>query len=79
MPFLAAGAIAITGGVAREHGWPKEGLRALVATIILVVLTSATADTKIAPLVRAIGLLTVMIAIIAAVPAFNTPTSKKGK
>lgn len=77
LPYLAAGTIAITGGVARERGWPKEGLRALVATAILVIIASATADTKIAPLVRALGLLTVMIAVIAAVPAFNT--TKKGK
>lgn len=78
LPYLAAGAVAITGGVAREHGWPKEGLRALVATAILVIVASASTDTKVAPLVRALGLLALMISVIAAVPAFNT-TSKKGK
>lgn len=79
LPYLAAGAISITGGVARTHGWPPEGLRALVATIILVVITSATAETRIAPLVKAFGFLVVLVAIIAAVPAFNTHKSTKGK
>jgi len=77
MPYLAAGTIAIVGGVRREKKWPKEGLRALVATIILVIIASATTDTKLAPLVRAVGLLTVLIAVIAAVPAFNTTSGKK--
>lgn len=75
LPYLAAGTVAIVGGVAREKAWPREGLRALVATAIVVIITSASADTKIAPLVRAFGLLVLMIAVIAAVPAFSTPKS----
>ena len=66
MPFLAAGTVAIIGGIRREHGWPHNGLTALIGTIVLVIVASATAGSKIAPLVRAIGLLLLMAAVMAA-------------
>jgi peptidoglycan/LPS O-acetylase OafA/YrhL len=75
MPFLAAGLVSLAGGTARERGFPNEGMTAVIGTVALVIVASATADSPIAPLVRAIGLLLLMAAIMAAVPAFT----KKGK
>ncbi|HJY05895.1 MAG TPA: hypothetical protein VJ323_06235 [Bryobacteraceae bacterium] len=71
MPFLAAGAVALAGGVARERSFPKEGMSAVIGTVALVIISSATADTPIAPLVRALGLLFLMVAVMAAVPALT--------
>ena len=74
MPYLAAGAVALTGGVAREKHFPKAGMSAVVGTVVLVIIASATAGTRIAPLVRAIGLVLLMAAIFAA-----SKTLKAGK
>lgn len=69
LPYLAAGAIAITGGVIRDHGWPSDWVRSLIGTLVLVLAASATAGTKIGPLVHAVGLLLTLAAIMAAVRA----------
>lgn len=74
MPFLAAGGVALAGGVAKSGGLPKNTLSAVVGTVALVIVASATADTPIAPVVRAIGLLLLLAAVMASVPAF---TAKK--
>lgn len=71
MPFFAAGAVAIAGGVKREGGFPKQGIPAVVGTIGLVIVASATAGTSVAPLVRAIGLLLLMAAVMSAVRSSN--------
>ncbi len=75
MPYLAAGATAIAGGAIREKAWPQEGAKAALGTLVLVIFVSATAGTKIAPLVRAIGLLLLLTSVMATVNA----TRKKGK
>lgn len=67
LPFLAAGAVAIVGGVIREKHWPANGSKALIGTVALVVASSATTGTRIAPLVHAIGLLLLLTAVMAAV------------
>lgn len=69
MPYLAAGAIAVGGGAIKNHGWPANTLTAVIGTVALVILASATSDTKLAPLVRAVGLLLVLSAFIAATSA----------
>jgi len=74
MPYLAAGSVAIVGGIAREGAWPASGLNAVVGTTLLVIAASATSETAMAPLVRAIGLLLLMASVMAAVPGF---TAKK--
>jgi len=76
MPYLAAGAVSIIGGTAREGHFPSHGLNSVVGTVVLVIAASATSDTKIAPLVRAIGLLLLMTSVMAAVPSL---TKKKVK
>lgn len=67
IPFLAAGAVSILGGVIREKHWPQNGNKAVIGTVALVVASSATAGTRVAPLVHAIGLLLLLTAIMAAV------------
>lgn len=67
IPYLAAGAVSIIGGAARDKQWPKDATRALIGTIAAVLLASASADTKLAPLVHAIGLLVLLAATMAAI------------
>lgn len=70
-PFLAAGAVALVGGAKREGRFPAKGLPAVVGTVALVVVASATAGSSLAPAVRAIGLLILLAAVMAAAPAFT--------
>lgn len=79
MPYLAAGTIALAGGFVRERTWPSEGTGALIGTIVLVIVASASAETRAAPLVRAFGLLLLMISVFMAVPAFQSAQFKKAK
>ena len=76
LPYLAAGAVAIIGGTRREGHFPAKGLNAVVGTTILVVAASATANTRVAPLVHAVGLLVLMAAIYGATRAYQTPKAK---
>ncbi len=69
MPYLAAGAVSIIGGAIREKGWPKDTTWSLIGTVVLVVVASATATTRFAPLVRAIGFLLLLASVMAAVRA----------
>lgn len=76
MPYLAAGGVAIVGGAIRDGRWPSEGPQAALGTLVAVVVASATADTVIAPLVRAFGLLVLLVAVMSAVRA--AANKKKG-
>jgi peptidoglycan/LPS O-acetylase OafA/YrhL len=76
-PFLAAGAVTIVGGAIREKRWPSNSTKAIIGTVTLVIVASATGNTKVAPLVQAIGLLFLLAAVLATVKAVNK--SKKGK
>lgn len=66
-PYLAAGAVSIAGAAKHEKAWPKEAPRAIIGTVALVIIASATSDTPLAPLVHAIGLLVLLIAVMTAV------------
>lgn len=78
MPYLAAGAVALVGGVAKEKHFPKAGLPAVIGTVVLVIVASATAGTRVAPLVRAIGTLLLMAAIFAATKAIQKAKTNHG-
>jgi hypothetical protein len=71
LPFIAAGTIAIIGGTIRDKGVPKDAPRAVIGTVVLVLVASTTDGTKLAPLVHALGLLLVLGTTIAAVNAYN--------
>jgi dolichol kinase len=76
LPFLAAGAVAVTGGAIREHHWPANANRAVIGTVVLTVVASATASSRFAPLVHAVGLLLLLTAVMAT--ATSIQNSKKG-
>ena len=65
-PFLAAGAISLVGGVLAEKGFPANGVKSVMGTVVLVLVASSTANTSIAPLFHAVGMLLVLGAIIGA-------------
>lgn len=67
IPYLAAGAVTIVGATVKEKGWPKDSGRAIIGTVALTVLASASTGTRLAPLVHAFGLLTLLVAAMAAV------------
>lgn len=69
LPYLGAGALSIAGGVIATGKWPTNSLKVIIATVTLVLFASATADTKIAPVVRAIGILFFIAALFGTVRA----------
>lgn len=77
MPYLAAGAIAIGGGAIKSGGWPTNTLHAVIGTVALVIVASATSGTRIAPLVRAVGMLLLLAAGMAAINATIQAKKKK--
>jgi len=76
MPFLAAGAVSIVGGAIQQKHWPDNAGRAIIGTVVLVLVSSASANTRIAPLVQAIGMLLLLASIMAAVKTSQTPIKK---
>lgn len=77
LPYLAAGAIAITGGAVKERKWPTNATTAIIGTVVLTVVASASANTRVAPLVHAVGLLLALTAVMATVTSVQN--AKKGK
>lgn len=75
-PYLAAGIVAVITGVRREGKFPDNGIKAIIATAILVLIASASARTQLAPLVRALG---IALLISAFFGLGRTLDSKKGK
>jgi hypothetical protein len=71
LPFLAAGTVAIIGGAIKEHRWPSNAVGAVIGTVVLTLVASASANTRIAPLVHAIGLLLLLASAMAAVKTAN--------
>lgn len=76
-PFLAAGAVAITGGAIREGHWPSNANRAIIGTVALTIVASASGNSRFGPLVHAVGLLLLLTATMAAIKA--TANKKKVK
>jgi hypothetical protein len=77
LPYLAAGGVSLMGGAIAEHKWPSNSLKAVIGTVGLVIIASATAGTRIAPLVHAIGLLLLLAASMAAIKTVSQ-AKKKG-
>ena len=67
MPFLAGGAVVLLAGVARERAIPKNSIRAVMGTVVLVLIASLTNGTAAAPLIRAIGFLFLFACVVASV------------
>lgn len=67
LPFLATGAVVVVGASVREKHWPANANGAIIGTVVLTLVASASAGTRIAPLVHAIGLLLLLTAVMATV------------
>ena len=65
LPFIGAALVALATGVRRTGGFPPNGIRMLIALSVLVIVASATATTKLAPLVRALGVVLLLTSILA--------------
>lgn len=65
LPFLAAGAVAVTGATIRDGKFPALGKTA-IGVVALVLVASATINTKAAPLIHALGLLILMATVMGA-------------
>lgn len=76
LPFLAAGAVAVIGATIREKHWPTNANGAIIGTVVLTLAASASAGSRIAPLVHAIGLLLLTSAVLASVK--SATSAKKG-
>ena len=76
-PFLAAGAVSIVGGAIGQKQWPTTANRAIIGTVVLTIVASASANTRLAPLVHAFGLLVLLVAFIAAVQTATHTRKKK--
>lgn len=68
-PYLGAGALSLAGGAIKTGKWPDNTMQVAIATAVLVLFASATGDTKLGPLVRAIGILFFMAALYGVVRA----------
>ena len=78
-PFIASGALLLIGGTARNKGFPKDTIKSLTGTAALALVASATANTPVAPMVRAIGLLYLLTVIVATVRIMDESKKKKRK
>ena len=65
VPFIGATIVALVSAVRLEGRWPDGGIKTLVAAAVVVVIASASAGTSLAPLVRALGLATLMASVLA--------------
>lgn len=76
LPYLAAGGVAIAGGAIQTGKWPANTPRVLMGTVVLVLVASASTNTRVGPLVHAIGLLLLLTTVMAAVRAANKRKKK---
>lgn len=65
LPFLAAGSIAVAGATLRDGKFPALGRPAL-GVVALVLIASATINTRVAPLIHALGLLILLATVMGA-------------
>lgn len=70
-PFMFAGIVTLAGGAIKEGGWPKDMSKGVIGIVVLILVASATNDTKGAPLMRAFGWLVLLVATMATVKAVN--------
>jgi len=73
LPFIGAGVVALIGGIKREGKFPEKGVIAVVGTVLLILVAAATANTRIAPAVHAIGILTLIGSVFGTVRIFQQP------
>ena len=60
-----------------ERGFPSNGMAAVIATVALVIIASATAGSRAAPIVREFGMISLLASIMAAAPIFTSKAKDK--
>ena len=78
-PYLLAGTLSLAAGWKKQGGFPSNGGTAVIATLILVLVASLSAGTKVAPVLRGFGWLLVFAAGSAAVLEFSKAAPKPKK
>jgi hypothetical protein len=71
--------VALIGGIRREGRFPAAGVQALVATAVLVLVASSSGGTRVAPLVRALGLALLLASVIGATRNFRGASARASK
>lgn len=74
-PFILAAALVVIASVAKGGKYPPHMMRAVLGTVVLAMFASATDGTKAAPVVRAIGLLFLLSAGMAAIVTIDKANS----
>ena len=79
LPYLAAGTLSLIAHTKAAGHLPSTALKTATATVVLVIVASATSGSKLGPLMHAIGLLLLMGAVFQFGKAFNFsfPTTPK--
>lgn len=78
LPYLGAGVLAIIAGAIRKKDWPDNTLKSTLATVALMLIAGMASQTRLAPLVKAIGVLLCFAAGMAAVRAGYETKKKSG-
>jgi hypothetical protein len=73
-PFIATGLLITAAAIKKQGTVNATAFQGIVATILLTLIASATAGTKAAGIVRAVGILLLIAAASVAVRSFQTKT-----
>ncbi len=74
---MGAGGIALSAAFAEKRQWPgTDGVRIVIATVVLTLLVALTNGTRIEPLAKAFAGLMLLATVFAYVPGFQKEWSK---
>lgn len=70
-PFIASGILVVATAVKRDGALQAAAFRGILASLVIVVLASYTAGTRAAPIVRAIGIVSLLATLTLAVRVYT--------
>lgn len=70
-PYIATGVVVVATAIKRDGNVSTRAFQGLFATVLLVLFAAFTGRTAIAPVVRALGILLFIVALIMAVKAWE--------
>ena len=76
---MGAGGIALTAGFADTKAFPANGVRIVVATVVLALGASLTNGTRVEPVAKALAGLMLLATVFAYVPGFQRHWNAKPK
>jgi hypothetical protein len=68
---MGAGGIALSAGFAEQKRFPSNGVRIVLATVVLTLLVALTNGTRVEPLAKAFAGLMLLATVFAYVPGFQ--------